>query len=88
MELKRSLLSLLGLSAVQVLAQLPVRVVSFNIRYDNSDLSFGDAEQGWLGMTCVDDPSLCRAPGVIGLICKSTWKTIVVRAHCSKTNRC
>lgn len=85
MELKRSLLSILGLCVIQVLAQLPVRIVSFNIRYDNTDLSFGDAEQGWLGMTCVSDPTLCRAPGVIKLLCKLSWKTIIVLSIARRT---
>lgn len=62
------LVALVGSCATQVLAQLPVRVVTFNIRFDNTDLSFGDAEKGWLGLTCADNPTQCRAPGVISLL--------------------
>lgn len=64
------LAALVGLCATHVLAQLPVRIVSFNIRYDNTDIGIGDAENYWLGMTCADDPSQCRAPGVISLLGK------------------
>lgn len=62
------LVALVGSCATQVLAQLAVRVVTFNIRYDNTDLSIGDAEKGWLGMACADDLTQCRAPGVISLL--------------------
>ncbi|KAJ0120965.1 endonuclease exonuclease phosphatase [Diaporthe amygdali] len=60
------------LGAAHVYAQQPLRVVSFNIRYDNTDLSIADVERGWLGLTCVSDQTLCRAPGVIGTLFNTT----------------
>lgn len=60
---RNSLLVLLG--AGQAIAQLPLRLVSFNIRYDNTDISITDTEKYWLGLTCASDPTQCRAPGVI-----------------------
>lgn len=56
--------------AAHVFAQQPLRVISFNIRYDNTDLSIADVERGWLGLTCASDQTQCRAPGVIGTLGK------------------
>lgn len=64
------LAALVGLCATQVFAQLPVRIVSFNIRYDNTDLSIADAEKYWLALSCAEEPAECRAPGVISLLGK------------------
>lgn len=54
----------------QALAQTPLRVVSFNIRYDNGDISLGSGELYWAGTACVSSPLNCRAPGVISTLCK------------------
>lgn len=53
-----------------VLAQLPLRFVSFNIRYDNTDLSIADVEKAWISLACTDDATQCRAPGAISSISK------------------
>lgn len=70
MFFKPSVLALFGLFTSTVFAQLPLRFVSFNIRYDNTDLSLGDAEKWWLSLTCASDATQCRAPGVVSLLCK------------------
>ncbi|POS74248.1 endonuclease/Exonuclease/phosphatase [Diaporthe helianthi] len=64
--------ALLLLGGAQVYAQQPLRLISFNIRYDNTDLSFGDLELGWLGLPCAGDQTLCRAPGVIDTLANQT----------------
>lgn len=49
-------------------AQQPLRVIQFNIRYANDDISIGDVERYWLGLSCASDATQCRAPGVISTI--------------------
>lgn len=57
--------TLLALCAGSALAQTPIRVASFNIRYDNTDISIADTELWWGGLTCANDPYQCRMFGVI-----------------------
>lgn len=57
--------TLLALCAGSALAQTPIRVASFNIRYENTDISIADAELYWDGLTCVSDPYQCRLFGVL-----------------------
>jgi hypothetical protein len=56
---------LLALCAGSAFAQTPIRIASFNIRYDNTDISIADAEMYWSGMVCVSDPNTCRVTGVL-----------------------
>lgn len=58
------------LGAAHVCAQQPLRVIQFNIRYANDDISIGDVERYWLGLSCASDATQCRAPGVIGTLGK------------------
>lgn len=62
--------TLLALCAGSAFAQTPIRVASFNIRYDNTDLSIADRELYWGGLTCANDPYQCRMFGVISEIGK------------------
>lgn len=57
--------TLLALCAGSALAQTPIRVASFNIRYENTDISIADTELWWDGLTCVSDPYQCRLYGVL-----------------------
>jgi hypothetical protein len=61
---------LLALFPLATLA-LDLRLITFNIRYDNTDISLGSGEAYWLGLTCVSDPTLCRATGVIATLYKA-----------------
>ncbi|KAH8781325.1 endonuclease/Exonuclease/phosphatase [Diaporthe sp. PMI_573] len=57
--------TVLALWAGSALAQTPIRVASFNIRYDNTDISIADTELYWSGLTCASDPYQCRVFGVL-----------------------
>jgi hypothetical protein len=57
--------TVLALCAGGALAQTPIRVASFNIRYDNTDISIADTELYWSGLTCASDPYQCRVFGVL-----------------------
>lgn len=61
------------LGAAHVYAQQPLRVISFNIRYANDDISIGDAERYWVALSCANDPTNCRGPGVISTLCKHLY---------------
>jgi hypothetical protein len=54
---------LLALCAGSAFAQTPIRIASFNIRYDNSDLA--DNELSWSGLRCIFDSDKCREAGVV-----------------------
>lgn len=60
----------LFLALGQALAQTPIRVITFNIRYDNTDISLGSGEVYWLNAACAEEPALCRAPGVVNTLRK------------------
>lgn len=62
--------TILALCAGSAFAQTPIRVASFNIRYDNTDLSIGDAEHYWSALTCANDPYQCRLFGVASELCR------------------
>lgn len=66
------------LGAAHVCAQQPLRVITFNIRYANSDISIGDVERYWLGLSCANDPTNCRAPGVITTLSRHLYRHLVV----------
>lgn len=66
------------LGAAHVYAQQPLRVITFNIRYANDDISIGDVERYWLGLSCANDPTNCRAPGVITTLSRHLYRLLVV----------
>jgi hypothetical protein len=58
-------MTLLALCAGSAFAQTPIRVASFNIRFDNTDIGIADTEMYWNGLGCATNPYQCRVFGVI-----------------------